>query len=128
MARNKIRIRPFEARSHFLSIANPPRPQIPMKFSQKSTFPQIQKIKKSFLFASITLVCPVKADMPAACPKHSAVEFEGCKLRDSFKWAPPVAADPADSRILGFFDFGGFGPEIIDFAKEFNKETAPCQN
>ena len=27
-------------------------------------------------------------------------------------------------QISGFFDVGGFGPKIIDFVKEFNKETA----
>ena len=47
MARNGLRIRPFEAHSHFQSIANPPRPQIPPENSKNQHFPKNQKIRKS---------------------------------------------------------------------------------
>ena len=32
---------------------------------------------------------------------------------------------PGKIQISEIFDFGGFEPEIIDFVKEFNRETAP---
>ena len=47
MARNELRIRPFEAHSHFLSIANPPRPQIPPENSKNQHFSKNPKIRKS---------------------------------------------------------------------------------
>ena len=46
-ARNGLRIRPFEAHSHFPSIANPPRPQIPPENSPNPHFPKNPKIQKS---------------------------------------------------------------------------------
>ena len=47
MGRNDLKIRPFEAHSHFQSIANPPRPQIPQENSPNPHFPKNQKIRKS---------------------------------------------------------------------------------
>ena len=47
MSRFELRIRPFEAHSHFQSIANPPRPQIPPENSKNQHFPKNQKIRKS---------------------------------------------------------------------------------
>ena len=47
IARNGMRIRPFEAHSHSPSIANPPRPQIPPENSKNQHFPKNQKIQKS---------------------------------------------------------------------------------
>ena len=61
MARNELRIGPFEAQSHFRSIANLPDPKTHWKIP-KSTFPKIREIWEIQFFASITLVCPVKAD------------------------------------------------------------------
>ena len=46
MARNGVRIRPFEAHSHFQSIANPPRPQIPPENLKHLHFSKNQKIRK----------------------------------------------------------------------------------
>ena len=45
--RNGLRIRPFEAHSHFQSIANPPGPQIPPENSQNPHCPKNRKIRKS---------------------------------------------------------------------------------
>ena len=80
MARFGLRIRLFEAHSHFLSIANPPDPKsngtIPTRH-----FSKIRKIRKSNIFASITLVCPVKADTDMWCPQieHKQVScWLGC--------------------------------------------------
>ena len=47
MARNELRIGVFEAHSHFLSIANPPRPQILPKISKNQHFSKNRKIRKS---------------------------------------------------------------------------------
>ena len=47
MALPGLRIRPFESQSHFLSIANPPRPQIPPENSQNRPFPKNRKIRES---------------------------------------------------------------------------------
>ena len=44
MGRNGLRIRPFEAHSHFPSIANPPRTQIPPGNSKNQHFPKNRKI------------------------------------------------------------------------------------
>ena len=46
MVRNDLRIDPFEAHRHFLSIANPPRPQIPSENFKNRHFPKNQKIRK----------------------------------------------------------------------------------
>ena len=43
MARYELRIRLFEAHSHFLSIATPPRPQIPWENQHFSENPKIPK-------------------------------------------------------------------------------------
>ena len=47
IGRNGLRIRPFEAHSHFQSIANPPRPQIPPEKLKNRHFPKNRKIRKS---------------------------------------------------------------------------------
>ena len=59
MARYELRIRPFEAHSHFQSIANPPRPQIPMENFQKSTFSESPQNPK------ILIVCLHYAGVPS---------------------------------------------------------------
>ena len=46
-ARNDLRIRPFEAHSHFQSIANLSRPQIPPENPQNPHFPKNPKIRES---------------------------------------------------------------------------------
>ena len=47
MARYELRIHLFEAHSHFQSIANPHRSQIPPENSKNKHFPKDPKIKKS---------------------------------------------------------------------------------
>ena len=48
MARNELRIRPFEVHSHFQSIANPSQTPNPTRKLQQSTFLKNQKIPKSW--------------------------------------------------------------------------------